>query len=147
MKLTQPILKTIAYQLHSGNPWWGLLLTNEYLLPDSPLHTTLCALFRKRVPDGSALAERLLSGARCKDLSAEQRAHIGTRASRLTVPSVASPRALHVAPLPRHRRTPPPRARNVSRTLVEVAARRNSRRIRGKPTAMVLNAAPDLRII
>jgi hypothetical protein len=147
MKLTQPVLKAIAYQLHSGNPWWGLLLTNEYLLPDSPLHTSLCALFRKRVPDRSVLAERLLSGARCKDLSAEQRAHIGTRASPHTALSVALPRALPVARLPRHRRLPPPRARNVSLTLFKVEARHNSKRLNGKPIEMVLNAAPALRTI
>lgn len=147
MELTQPILKAIAYQLHSGNPWWGLLLTNEYLSPDSPLHTTLCALFRKRVPDESALATRLLSGARCKELSAEQRAHIGTRASPHTTPSVALPRALSGAPLPRHRRMPPPRARNTSRTLFTVKARDNSKRLGGKPTKMALNAAPALRTV
>ena len=147
MKLTQSILKAIAYQLHSGNPRWGLLLANEYLLPEAPLHATLCALFRKRVPDGSELAERLLSGARCKDLSAEQRAHIGTRASPHTALSVARPRALNVAPLPRHRRISPPRARNVSRTLFKVEARHNSKRLGEKPIEMVLNAAPALRTI
>ena len=147
MKLTQPILKAIAYQLHSGNPWWGLLLTNEYMLPDSPLHATLCALFRKRVPHGSELAEKLLSGARSRDLSADQRAQIGARASSHTRLSVARPRPLDVAPLPRHRRIPPPRARNVSRVILEGAARQNSRRIGGTPTEMVLSAARALRIV
>lgn len=147
MKLNEPILKAIAYQLHSGNPWWGLLLTNEYLLPDSPLHTTLCALFRRRVPDESTLAERLLSGARCKDLSAKQRAQIGARASNHTKPSVARPRPFDETPLPRNRRTLPPRARSVSRAHGEAVVGQNSRRMGGKPTEMVLSAAPALRIV
>jgi hypothetical protein len=147
MKLTQPILKAIAYQLHSGNPRWGLLLANEYLLPDAPLHATLCALFRKRVPDGSELDERLLSGARCNELSAEQQAQIGARASSQMRPSLARPRPLEVAPLPRHRRIPPPRARYVSRALVEGAARHTSKRMVGKPTEMALSAARALRIV
>lgn len=147
MKLNHAIFKVIAYQLHSGNPWWGLLLTNEYLLPDSPLHTTLCALFRRRVPDESPLAERLLSGTRCKDLSAEQRAQIGARASSTRTSFVARPRQLDVAPLPRHRRIPPPRAKRISRTHGQAAARKNLRRIGEKPTEMVSNVAPALRIV
>lgn len=147
MKLNQTILKAIAYQLHSGNPWWGLLLTNEYLLPDSPLHATFRALFRKRVPDGSELAEKLLSGARCTDLSAEHRSQIGARAPSDTKPSIAHPRSLDATPLPRHRRIPPPRARSIYRPHKEAAERRHSRRMGEKPIEIALSAAPALRIV
>lgn len=147
MKLNQTILKAIAYQLYTGNPWWGLLLTNEYLLPDSPLHATLRALFRKRVPEGSELAEKLLSGARSADLSAEHRSQIGARAPSHTKLSIARPRSLDATPVPRHRRLPPPRARSLFRPHKEATDHRNSRRTGEKPTERVLSAAPALRIV
>jgi len=79
MKLTQPILKTISRQLCHGNPWWALVVLNEYLEPSSPLHAVLVRLFQRRVPIDSGLAARLCAGARYYGLSPEEQAYIGAR--------------------------------------------------------------------
>ena len=38
MELTVAMLKEISFQISEGNPWWGLLLANEYLSPHELLH-------------------------------------------------------------------------------------------------------------
>ena len=79
MKLTQPILKTISHQLCHGNPWWALVVLNEYVEPSSPLHAVFIRLFRRRVPIDSGLTARLYAGARYHDLSPEEQVYIGAR--------------------------------------------------------------------
>lgn len=82
MRLTPMILKEISFQVTKGNPWWGLLLANEYLHPSDLLYQALQGQLRRR-PDGAPrlgkLEAALQSGARAKQLSATQLAQIGTR--------------------------------------------------------------------
>ena len=81
MKLTQLILTTISRELSNGNPWWALVVANEYLEPTSQLHKVLVKLFKGRVDEDSDLTRRIHSGARYADLSAAERDRVGSRAT------------------------------------------------------------------
>lgn len=147
MKLTQPILKTISYQLCHGNPWWALVVLNEYVEPSSPLHAVLLRLFRRRVPIDSELTARLYGGARYHDLSPEERAHIGTR--------VSFPRPLAQAPFRerpatfRHgnRRRPSRRERSVTHINGARFQERGVTRTRERVISTASLAAPVLRVV
>ena len=79
MKLTQPILTTLSRELSHGNPWWALVVLNEYLRPTTPLHTAFVSHCKRRMPLDSQLARRLYAGARYEELSLEERACVGVR--------------------------------------------------------------------
>jgi hypothetical protein len=108
MKLTQPLLKTISHQLCHGNPWWGLVVMNEYLEPTTPLHTALRAVFKRRVPSSSELAQRLCSGALYKELSLDEQVQIGSRVAHRPIHAPTPPRSYNPT-LRHHDRRPAPR--------------------------------------
>lgn len=147
MKLTQAVLKTISRQLCHGNPWWALVVLNEYLEPESPLHAALLRLFWRRVSCHSELASRLCAGARYKDLSEGDRHLIGSRVvvhhpHEHSITRAAQPVRRHFA---RH-----PPSRRVSRS--SPTGRRGRRRERflqpqESPTSTISRAAPALRIV
>lgn len=83
MKLTPTIFREISFQVAEGNPWWGLLLANEYLEHSDLLHRALRERLTRRAEcrGGSrAVRERLLAGAQACELSAAQLASVGGRA-------------------------------------------------------------------
>ena len=147
MKLTQPILKTISSQLCHGNPWWALVVLNEYLEPNSPLHGALLRLFRRRVPINSELTARLYAGARYYDLSPEERVYIGAR--------VTIPRPVTQIPFRqrratfRHgdRRLPSRRARGVTHIHGARFQERGETQPRDRFISTASLAAPVLRIV
>ena len=83
MKITNLILQKLSQQVVYGNPWWGLVVANEYLSTANPLHKALVRRFHIRL--GSAanhkLEEKLVNGLRYCDLSPDLRALIGSRES------------------------------------------------------------------
>jgi len=96
MKLTQTILKEISFQVTTGNPWWGLILANEYLSPDSDLHRALYKRAIDRLGSSSIrhpLARKVRQGHRANMLSAALRRSIGCR----IVPTTKAPMT-HRAP-------------------------------------------------
>jgi hypothetical protein len=118
MKLTQPILTTLSRELSHGNPWWALVVLNEYLRPTTPLHTAFVSHCKRRMPLDSQLARRLYAGARYEELSLEERACVGVRT--MTHPSHApcarrftsanqttKPTTRHHAPTPSTQTTTP----------------------------------------
>lgn len=147
MKLTQPILKTISYQLCHGNPWWAFVVLNEYVEPSSPLHDVLVRLFRRRVPIDSMLATRLYAGARYHDLSPEERAYIGARAS-ITRPLTQVPfrgrgdKSRHGT-----RRLPSRRARGVTHIHSARLQKRSATQMRERVISTASLAAPVLRVV
>ncbi|MEY4668897.1 MAG: hypothetical protein RL518_1596 [Pseudomonadota bacterium] len=114
MKLSQPLLKTISYQLCHGNPWWGLVVINEYLAPTTPLHTALCNVFKRRVASQSELAQRLCSGALYDDLSLEEQRQIGSRAASPSRGAPIRPRAIDLTQRNRDRRRPARRQESIT---------------------------------
>ena len=143
MKLTQPILKTISRQLCQGNPWWGLVVLNEYLIPASPLHAALVTCFRRRVATDSELAHQLCRGARWQDLGLEERSQIGSRAVSDARRLPPSPRDRKDTSGSRARRHP---VRRVVRPITAVANGRPDRRPHAV-TSKVSTAVPVLRAV
>lgn len=87
MKMTPAIFQEISFQVAEGNPWWGLMLANEYLTSGDLLHRALrqrlsrrggCDRLSKKVKAG------LLAGARASEISPAQLASVGGR----TVPRI-----------------------------------------------------------
>ena len=115
MNITSPILKQLALQISQGNPWWGLVVANEYVPASSPLHHALARQFVKRVGvtfgDLQRLADQLIAGAHFDELTPQLQRQIGKRA-------FAIGRETHLQPLTMRRsswrtvRQAPPRVRN-----------------------------------
>ena len=85
MKITTAILKHLSHQISHGNPWWGLVVANEYVRANSPLHHALAVQFLRRVgaPSGDLkrLADKLSAGARYNELSPALQIQVGRRES------------------------------------------------------------------
>ena len=83
MKITNLILQQVSQQVAYGNPWWGLVVANEYLSPTNPLHRALVCCFHKRLGSTANhnLVEKLVSGFRYAELPPDLRALIGIRVS------------------------------------------------------------------
>lgn len=82
MRLTIPRLKDISRQISDGNPWWGMVVANEYLDPSSPMHGALVAKFAAYIgeePFEPELATKLISGCRFEDLSDLLKSRLGAR--------------------------------------------------------------------
>ena len=81
MKITNLILQKLSQQVAYGNPWWGLVVANEYLCTTNPLHRALVRRFHMRLGSTAnhKLVEKLVSGFRYADLSPDLRALIGSR--------------------------------------------------------------------
>jgi hypothetical protein len=83
MELNTTILREISFQLTLGNPWWGMLLANEYIDRSSPLRPALVLKFKQKL--GSALtareslAQALICGRKKSGLSHGELATIGSR--------------------------------------------------------------------
>ncbi len=97
MKLTPAILREISFQVTHGNPWWGILIANEYMRPSEPLHHALQRQAMQRylrlrasgAPSLGKLEAMLRSGTRAAQLSPVELARVGARAvpARRSVPS------------------------------------------------------------
>jgi len=95
MKVTQTILREIAFQISDGNPLWGLLLANEYLYPDDLLHRALVSQARRRFGSASLRTKLILgimNGERACSLSSTCLARVGSRVVRSNCPTIR-PRA------------------------------------------------------
>jgi len=83
MNITTPILKQLSLEISHGNPWWGLVVANEYLSAGSPLHNALAHHFLRRVEaaggDLKRLAEKLIAGARYNELTPSLQSKVGKR--------------------------------------------------------------------
>jgi hypothetical protein len=100
MRLNTTILTELSYQLTIGNPWWGMLLCNEYVLDGERLRPIFVARFIARIGEAAAttpLAQALIQGATRSELSLEQVSEIGGRASRnvRSVPTMRPARAIN----------------------------------------------------
>jgi len=86
MKLNTAILREISFQLTEGNPWWGMLLANEYIDQTHPLRAAFEMRFTKSVGTSSAgrgtLAAALLRGKRRSELSKALLSTVGSRGMR-----------------------------------------------------------------
>lgn len=86
MKLNTTILREISFQLTSGNPWWGMLLANEYIDQTHPLRAAFEMRFTKSVGNSSAsraaLTAALLRGKRRSELSKALLSTVGSRGMR-----------------------------------------------------------------
>ena len=147
MKLTQPILKTISHQLCHGNPWWALVVLNEYVEPSSPLHAVFIRLFRRRVPIDSGLTARLYAGARYHDLSPEEQVYIGARVT-ITRPLAQVPfRKGRGTFRDGNRRLPSRRARGATHINGARFQERSATRARDRVISTASLAAPVLRVV
>jgi hypothetical protein len=93
MELTVAMLQEISFQISEGNPWWGLLLANEYLSPHELLHQALYHKAMARLGRSAAkhpLAKKLRRGYRASMLPDELRRHAGQRCLRHVASSSAS---------------------------------------------------------
>ncbi len=89
MQVNTPILRELSFQIGAGNPWWGMLLANEYLESSDYLRKALVARFLARLtPDerNKTLARSLIAGRRACQLSATLRSQIGSRSVRIERP-------------------------------------------------------------
>jgi hypothetical protein len=83
MEINTTILREISFQLTQGNPWWGMLLANEYVDRTSPLRPALILKFQHKL--GSALTGReslalaLICGRKKESLSYGELTEIGSR--------------------------------------------------------------------
>lgn len=86
MKLNTAILREISFQLTEGNPWWGMLLANEYIDQTHPLRAAFEMRFTKSVGNSSAgrgtLTAALLRGKRRSELSKALLSTVGSRSVR-----------------------------------------------------------------
>lgn len=86
MHLNNSILQELSFQITQGNPWWGMLLVNEYLKDQDYLRNALVARFLKRVATkqrDKLLVRYLLDGATAHQLPARLRSTIGGRFVRI----------------------------------------------------------------
>lgn len=81
MKLNHRTLQDLSLQIIRGNPLWGLVVANEYLLPRDPLRVALAKHFTQRLGEAahSPLSVLLLQGARFRDLPGELASLVGPR--------------------------------------------------------------------
>jgi hypothetical protein len=83
MNITTTILREISFQLTQGNPWWGMLLANEYVDQTDPLRSAFVFRFKQSIGNASdergSLADALIRGKRRNGLSAKQFALVGSR--------------------------------------------------------------------
>jgi hypothetical protein len=93
MELNTTILREIAFQINQGNPWWGMLLVNEYLDVDDVLRRGLATQFVERIAHQKTapLAKKLLDGNPLQELPRELRSAVGARTVRPTRP-IPAPR-------------------------------------------------------
>jgi hypothetical protein len=147
MKLTQPILKTISRELCHGNPWWALVVANEYLNPTSPLHAALVKLFQGRVPYRSDLTHRLTSGARYQELSPEERHRVGSRVMRKPFITPTIPRGHTMTRSWRDRRPPVRRSMHSTSAIGVSSHARRIHRASSSLTSTSSLAAPALRVV
>ena len=86
MNINTTILQEISFQLHNGNPWWGLALCNEYMSQHSPLRRAIIQRFTARIGEhgaSSKIAKLLIRGQRKGELPAELQHALGSRSPRL----------------------------------------------------------------
>jgi hypothetical protein len=89
MQLNTSLLRELSFQISTGNPWWGMLLANEYLQSSDYLRKALVTRFLARItPDerGKTLAQSLVAGRRACQLSGTLRGQIGSRSVRIERP-------------------------------------------------------------
>jgi hypothetical protein len=82
MQLTNSIFQELSFQITQGNPWWGMLLVNEYLKEHDYLRNALTMRFLKRVTPrqrDELLVRYLVNGATARQLPARLRSTIGSR--------------------------------------------------------------------
>lgn len=93
MELNTTILREIAFQINQGNPWWGMLLVNEYLDIDDVLRRGLATQFLERIAHQKTapLAKKLLDGDPLQELPQELRSAVGVRTVR-PIRSIPAPR-------------------------------------------------------
>jgi hypothetical protein len=86
MQVNTLILRELSFQITKGNPWWGMLLANEYLQGTDYLRKALVNRFLARIaPDqhNQTLARSLIAGSRACQLPDELRGIVGTRVMRM----------------------------------------------------------------
>lgn len=147
MKLSQTFLRTISRELYHGNPWWALVVANEYLNPTSPLHAALVKLFHGRVPERSDLSHRLTSGARYHELSITERDRVGSRVMRHRSSTPITPREHGGTRSCRDRRPPVRRDTHIAPIIGVVSHARRLHRASGPLTSTASLAAPALRVV
>jgi hypothetical protein len=118
MKITSPILKHLSLQISNGNPWWGLVVANEYVPASSRLHHALASQFIRRIGSTSGdlkrLADKLIEGARFEQLAPHLQLEVGKRRFSPLREADPQPRIARTFPSPTARR-PPLRHRNSAR--------------------------------
>ncbi len=86
MQLNTSILRELSFQISSGNPWWGMLLANEYLQSSDYLRKALVARFLARIAAdkrcNTTLAQSLIAGRKACQLPDDLRSQIGSRSVR-----------------------------------------------------------------
>jgi hypothetical protein len=86
MNMNTTVLREISFQLTQGNPWWGMLLANEYLEQTNPLRNAFVVRFKSSIGDApvdrGSLADALIRGKCRRALSAKQLASVGSRVVR-----------------------------------------------------------------
>jgi hypothetical protein len=111
MKITTPILKQIALQLTTGNPWWALVFANEYVDAGTPLHHALVQRFISRIGptcgDRKSLADTLITGSRYNEIPPHLQPLVGKRTFPSYVRSGPQPRRVLNTLVHPLRRAPP----------------------------------------
>jgi hypothetical protein len=82
MNVNQTVLQQISFQVSRGNPWWGLLVANEYLEVENPIRRALVAQLMRRgqtVNATSLVHTLILEGARACALPVGWHREIGSR--------------------------------------------------------------------
>lgn len=128
MNITTPILKHLSLQILAGNPYWGLVVANEYLAASSPLHDALVRQFVRRVGSISgelqSLANKLIEGTRFDELPPQLQSKIGVRAFALGREESHYPLTTRRSPY-RTARQAPPRLRMCARPYQVTLERRH----------------------
>ena len=112
MKLNTAILREISFQLTEGNPWWGMLLANEYIDQTHPLRAAFEMRFTKSVGNSAVsrgtLTKALLRGKRRSELSQALISTVGSRSvrQRTSTPLTRTTPTLLPASVPTTRRAP-----------------------------------------
>jgi hypothetical protein len=81
MRLNNQLLQLLSHEILHGNPFWGLVVANEYLSPGEPFHTALIRCFQERVgaASSSPLAQLLTRGACFSELPKDLANEVGPR--------------------------------------------------------------------